>query len=36
MVGVERGERYTASVRAYDSAGNLSASIAGRRFTIAP
>jgi DNA-binding beta-propeller fold protein YncE len=36
MVGVERGERYTASVRAYDSAGNLSASIAGRRFTIGP
>jgi hypothetical protein len=36
LVGVERGERYTASVRSYDSAGNVSAAIAGRRFTIAP
>jgi hypothetical protein len=35
LVGVERGERFTATVRAYDSAGNLSAPVAGRRFTIA-
>lgn len=34
LVGVERGERYTATVRAFDSAGNLSAPVAGRRFTI--
>ena len=35
LVGVERGERFTATVRAYDSAGNLSAPVAARRFTIA-
>jgi hypothetical protein len=35
-VGIERGERFTASARAIDSAGNVSAVTAGRRFTIAP
>ena len=36
LVGVERGERFTATVRARDSMGNLSAPVAARRFTIAP
>jgi hypothetical protein len=36
LVGVERGERYTATVRAFDSSGNVSAPVAGRRFTVAP
>jgi hypothetical protein len=36
LVGVERGERFTAVARAIDSAGNVSAVTAGRRFTIAP
>ncbi len=36
LVGVQRGERYVATVRAFDSAGNLSTAVAGRRFTVAP
>jgi hypothetical protein len=36
LVGIERGERFTASARAIDSAGNVSGVTAGRRFTIAP
>ena len=37
LVGVERGERFTATVRATDAAGNPSTPIgAARRFTIAP
>jgi DNA-binding beta-propeller fold protein YncE len=36
LVGIERGERFTATARAIDSAGNISTVTAGRRFTIAP